>query len=222
MKLITGLILSLSLPCFAGPIASGGGDQYAAEFVQTGHFIVEWLKSAKVPQLDSRITAESLESAVNSTTVGSTDQPLILDGAAKDAINYPSDRRILISREAWTRSSTGYERNLLVFHEYLGILGIDDSSYQNSRMIQVVEGPLTSASPVCSAQANAAAVYLANTNSMNLTGVNYLGRVEVDVDAHEIYSVRMSSEKNRGCYTVRFSSETMCRLVSTSVDLACP
>lgn len=222
MKILSVLLLAFNLPCLAGPIASGGGDQYAAEFVQTGHFIVEWLKSTKVPQLDPRITADAFEAAVNTTTVGTTDQPLVLDGATKDAINYPSERRIVISRDAWTRAATAYERNLLVFHEYLGIMGIDDSSYQNSRMIQVVEGPEVQAPPVCLAQANAAGTLLAKINEMNMNSVSYLGRVEVSPDAHEIYSIRLSSEKNRSCYTVRLSSETMCRLVSTSTDQECP
>ncbi|MEQ1878692.1 MAG: hypothetical protein ABL958_18765, partial [Bdellovibrionia bacterium] len=53
-----------------------------------------------------------------------------------DAINQPENNLILLNRSRW-RAMRGEEskRQRLVFHEYLGILGIEDGNYQvSSRM----------------------------------------------------------------------------------------
>jgi len=113
---------------FAGAVSGGGGDQYALSFVETAHSVLTWLQSNPNPYVSPSAFAE----AIKTTEVVSVDRALSLAGLNKDAINYPSLKKIELSRPGWDRLESANVRNALVFHEYLGIMGVDDSRYQIS------------------------------------------------------------------------------------------
>lgn len=117
----------------SGVGAGGGGDTYSQEFVALGYDILQRLGQSPIPEIDrSRFAL-----AVTQVKVQSKDS-LTLGGYNVDAINYPDPMspRIELSRAGWDRlQSLPHERTFLVLHEYLGILGIDDSRYQISHKI---------------------------------------------------------------------------------------
>jgi len=71
----------------------------------------------------------SFEKAITNTHVDSTEGRLFLNGVLKDAINYPTQNKIVFNRLAWRDLSGERNRFLFVLHEYLGIMGLDDSRY---------------------------------------------------------------------------------------------
>jgi hypothetical protein len=139
------LILNLcfsTLTCFAANRDDGfdrgnGGDEYAKSFIDMGLDIAESLAQHPLPG----VKAEELVEAIHKTLVNSQEQ-LVLRGDEVDAINDPSmsPPRILISRKSWDRMEAApHRRAFLVLHEYLGIMGIDDSRYQISRLLDRAE-----------------------------------------------------------------------------------
>lgn len=126
------LLLSLffAFPSYATKIIGNGGDVYALEFVEYAGFIHRHIEHKSMRNLNP---AQFIK-AVDETKVESTDAKLLLNNIPKDAINYPSARRIIFNRIRWSSMSEA-ERATLVFHEYLGIMGIDDSRYQISKSL---------------------------------------------------------------------------------------
>lgn len=107
-----------------------GGDEISQSFVEVGYKLVESLMKDPVAGVDT----EALLQAVKATRVFSEER-LVLRGTEVDAINYPDPQspRILVSRSRWAAmEKSSHRRVFLAFHEYLGIMGLDDSSYQIS------------------------------------------------------------------------------------------
>lgn len=111
---------------FAGNELGNGGDSFAQEFVAIGQKIAERLKNDPDPQVSSITFLEAVENAAVSTKA-----KLELRGVEVDAINYPESKRVEINRSRWKEYGIR-EKTSLVFHEYLGIAGIDDSNYEIS------------------------------------------------------------------------------------------
>ena len=114
-----------------GTDRGNGGDEYGKAFINLGLDLAESLAQHPLPGVD----AKRLLEAVDSTYVNSQER-LFLGDEEKDAINYPESHRILVSRTAWDRmESQPHRRAFLVLHEYLGIMGVDDTRYQISRLL---------------------------------------------------------------------------------------
>lgn len=122
---IMALAFQLPFIAIAGTSSSGGGDGDSIEFVQMGYRLNQALRASPMPDF----SIDAFSKAIEATTVNSTDQQLLLGGMVKDAINYPLKGEIVFNLNAWEKANFG-RRIRLVFHEYLGILGADDSSYQ--------------------------------------------------------------------------------------------
>jgi hypothetical protein len=215
------VLFSMQALAVAGPITSGGGDWYAMDFVFTGRDLVRWLRTAQPPGLPAALTADAFEKTIDTTFVESTDDKLTIGNAAKDAINYPLQRKILVNREAWNRTEAAFDRNKLVLHEYLGIMGIPDDKYQISSKVGVIEGPPLQGPPICEGQAHQLADSLGLVNSMNVTELKFLRVVESGGDGHEYYNIRLAGSTNFTCYLAVLSTETKCLVVSVNVDLKC-
>ncbi|MGZ3650473.1 MAG: hypothetical protein ACXWSC_04730, partial [Bdellovibrionota bacterium] len=109
------------------------GDEYSKEFVSLGYDLSENLAKDPVPGVDAR----ALLAAVQATTLHS-EASLQLRGFDVDAINYPDSQKpqIVVSRQGWDRmAAEPHRRVFLVLHEYLSIMGIDDSKYQISGLL---------------------------------------------------------------------------------------
>ena len=105
-----------------------GGDSHAAEFVLEANRIYGELIT--LPNLSSfGIRIESFLAAVQATHVSSVDGMLFLGGEQVDAENFPVQMKIILSRPAWANMSKEGKR-ILVLHEYLSIMGLDDSNYR--------------------------------------------------------------------------------------------
>lgn len=126
------LLALLSQSVSAGPISSGGGDIYAIEFQNKARELRSLLVGKDFSPFKS---ADEFEKIINLVLVESTDADLILEGMKKDALNYPSEQRIVLNRSAWQRVSNDQTRFLFVLHEYLGAQGFDDSRYVHSSKI---------------------------------------------------------------------------------------
>lgn len=131
LKLTIIFIIFFQLNAFAGPITSGGGDGYAAEFTKFAYAIVGILKNSP----STFISPSLLKNAIENTRV-ITKERLIWQNEEVGAINYPSTNKIELSREHWRiLQGDNLKKLVLVFHEYLGILKIDDSRYQISNKL---------------------------------------------------------------------------------------
>ena len=118
--LLSSFLLSQTSFANNGRISADG---YASQFVDLARMIQISLEKKADPAID----AKAFERAIRKTKIESTDQALVIDGKSQDAINYPAEKRIILSRQGWS-SLVGYEQRILVLHEYLGILGVDDSN----------------------------------------------------------------------------------------------
>lgn len=133
---------------FAVKVVGNGGDTYAIEFVSIASDILDYLEVSGSDGLD----LVKLKEVMKTTKVESTDKALSLKGVPKDAINYPTEKRIIFNRNAWGNSKEA-QKPRLVLHEYLGVMGIDDASYSRStellsrfgygKNVTEVDGPFT-------------------------------------------------------------------------------
>ncbi len=134
MKTIIYVILTVaSFQAFAGHETGSGGDAVALEFVSVAREVYALLELH--PMLE--VSSSQLKVAIQNTKVVS-EESLKLEGREVDAINYrlASPPRIEVSRKRWKESEkVPYKRVFIVFHEYLGILGIDDTKYAISSLL---------------------------------------------------------------------------------------
>jgi hypothetical protein len=135
MKMLIVSFLMFSATAMAGATNSnsiydgagdaGGGDAYSLEFSLLGHQAVETVRSAKIEEINT----EDFSSAVLNSRVVSEDK-LYLNGEEVDAINYPSQKKIEMSRTRWDQLEGNRDRKLkLVIHEYLSVMGLSDANY---------------------------------------------------------------------------------------------
>lgn len=117
-----------------GGVSGGGGEHYAAQFTATALRVTDQLRHYPVPKVDAPTLAE----AIARTRVRSVATPLFLNGQSVDAINYPAAVPPLIefTQTAWDRLERDpVSREQLVIHEFLGIVGADDSHYAISSRV---------------------------------------------------------------------------------------
>lgn len=123
----------LSPPAHAGNESGHGGDPVAQQFVQTARDVLARLSDQSNSPIALNLNA--FGSAIESTAVESTDQELKIAGVHKACINYPSQKKIEVSRKDWPTDPFDRNRQALVLHEYLGIMGVDDQNYAVSGLL---------------------------------------------------------------------------------------
>lgn len=124
------LALGMASAALAGPRVGNGGDADAFDFLSIARADQDILKKGIGPA--NLIDPLSYEKAIDTTTVEFTFDVLKDgNGIEKDALNYPSDHEIDVNRVHWSVLSLT-QREILVLHEYLGILGIPDNQYATS------------------------------------------------------------------------------------------
>lgn len=132
----TAFYTMLALCCFrlayaGGASDSGGGDSYVIDFIATGERVSQWLSVQKINDI-SGLSAEKFESTLKSAKITSTEAPLLLDEVEKDAINYPSEGKIVLNRSRWNFIDADFRKVGIVIHELLGLMKIDDQGYKVS------------------------------------------------------------------------------------------
>ena len=105
-----------------------GGDTYGSEFASIAMEIYKGLS-----KLDQKVvSSENFLKAVESVIIYSDESRFVkLRGQPVDALNFPNDLKILISRSRW-REMVLKDKIRLVFHEYLGIINSERDVYKIS------------------------------------------------------------------------------------------
>lgn len=138
MKKLNGLwiVLFLFVGCTSaragGKGGGNGGDGVALEFKAIAHNIVDHWSELEFTRALS-VSRSQFKKAIESAVVRSTDETLFVKGVEVDAINYTEPKgEIVINRRRWTGMSEDFARlAALVFHEYLGVMGTDNTRFDD-------------------------------------------------------------------------------------------
>lgn len=118
-----------------GGEVGNGGDAVVQEFQFLGKETVKLIPHLRTTALTYN-EVKQLKGAIEGATVESKEQ-LFLNGIEVDAINYPSQKKIEISRSRWREpgNANRERRWALAVHEYLWLAGVDDTSYKVSSQL---------------------------------------------------------------------------------------
>jgi hypothetical protein len=132
-----------------GNSEGNGGDAYVLEFTGIAQKVAALL-DARSKELDVKVTGKSLLKALGNTTILSVDEVLYLNGIPKDALNYPDEKLIVISRPRW-KSIPELQKPWIVMHEILGVMRVPDKNYEITSQLAAFGGvwspALVTASP---------------------------------------------------------------------------
>ncbi len=133
--LIMGMILSVQ--AYAWREAGNGGDHTAQEFVATAKEAIDILETISPPLTDKE-TIRKVRASLQTTQVFMVGELCLLDvnnGRREcfDALNYPkaTTPRIEVSRTRWVQMNRK-ERLAIALHEFLGIIEVENNTYQIS------------------------------------------------------------------------------------------
>lgn len=159
--------LNLTQAGVGGGMDSSGGDSCSLEFKDIAQNIhLDLLR--KNLKLSVEISHKKFWEKFLETKVKCVDEAVICEGEEKDACNTPSLRLIEVNRFRWDAISLGARKYQLVFHEYLGIMQIDDvdgklsNIYLKKQQVQQDDYVVANSSPVNSAIVAEAGSLLAN------------------------------------------------------------
>jgi len=148
-----------------------GGDTIALDFRSIANYDLALLRQ-NAPGL---VDLNSLERTIAGTQLATQDH-VFLGDIEKDAVNYSSPDRIVIGSARWRELPLNDPRkDSLVLHEYVSLMGIDDSGY-------AVSGKLLTA--LRSATATAAPVYACVLIKDPMMTPQYLDSVRVGGGSH--------------------------------------
>jgi hypothetical protein len=125
------LLLTALLPAFA--LASGtdvgrGGDSIALDFKSVANYDVSLLRQ-HAAELGSLVNVDQLENTIAGTQL-STQDHVFLGEVEKDAVNFSAPNRIVVGAARWLQLPLNDARkDALVLHEFVSLMGIDDSGY---------------------------------------------------------------------------------------------
>ncbi len=126
------LVTFSSTSARAGNEFGNPGDSVAMAFTQAGfraaNFLIRNPSLAAAQNIDAAVFLKKVQS-----TAVTSKETLTLNGVEVDAINYPMEARIEVSRTRWKLTQQDPDLALkLALHEYLWILGRNDTQYQVS------------------------------------------------------------------------------------------
>lgn len=137
------LVLAMHAQIVSANEVGNGGDYIASEFIARAHVVLAKMQADS----DDLITPEQVQhlaTAVLETGVESSDVPISdVFGRRVDArvVNDPANpgkKLIQLDRERWLQYLASRENIYrLVFHEYLWVIGIDDTNYRISIHLNV-------------------------------------------------------------------------------------
>lgn len=138
LRMMTTLVLltisNLSFAYQTTGRESGGGDVLVMNFQMAGQRVCDYLKTAATADRYGLDPARFCES-VEKVKVTSEEKTHLEDGTEVDAINIPSESKIILSLD---RNFSKDLKQLiqLAAHEYISVQGLDDRNYK-------ISGPLT-------------------------------------------------------------------------------
>ena len=120
----------LSVGAFAGKSGGGGGgegnggDGCLAEFVAIGRNLARMLPELDVTAVDQK----AFYNTIDETTVRVTHEALYADGQRVQAVNFPAKKLVVVNKSLCdTLATPATAKVMIVFHEYLGIMGLEKS-----------------------------------------------------------------------------------------------
>jgi len=131
--LVSCWCLLLYRTSWAGVEHGNAGDAFAAEFILTARDLVQRMQPNQAV-IRQWVDIARLSGAILATKVR-TEENLQLGGHTVDAVNIPTESLILVNRDRWREYRSALEtkaRLTLVLHEYLGVIGAEDSQFQIS------------------------------------------------------------------------------------------
>ena len=139
MRKLFVLIMTVLIPSvWAGGMVGNGGDSVIQDFNLRGIQLAAYFKAEPQVAQAAGIDAEVFLQIVRKTKLESKER-LELNGVEVDAINYPSERRIEISRGRWLQSDSlknaYFVQRRIALHEFLWVYGIADANYAVSNPI---------------------------------------------------------------------------------------
>ncbi len=143
MKALCWLLLVLSPPGFASTELGNGGDAILQEFNLRGLQLAAYFRSEAAAGNSYGIDPVQFLAVVKQTRLTAKDH-LFLRGQEVDAINYPAEKRIEVSRTRWHatagRLDAYFMQRRIALHEYLWIYGVNDDGYAISNpIIEAIE-----------------------------------------------------------------------------------
>lgn len=199
---IPSLLLLVGHQAQAGRETGNGGDAIALEFKAAAIQVYTAINAGQTPAFPE-VNMRDFQRALDETGLVVVDQ-VFIKGVEKDAANFPDKKLIEISRTRWLSVSSRYDRKLaLVFHEYLGIMGIADSDYAiSSRLLKSPTTNMTNAGPQnFSASCEKGPITLASECYPQI-GIHIRGRYDEAKDCAT--SVAMSQCLNAGLLNCAF------------------
>ncbi|MFL5812299.1 MAG: hypothetical protein ACJ763_01880 [Bdellovibrionia bacterium] len=137
---LVAVALSLSATAFAGK-DRGGGNVFEAEFKQLGYQTRDEIKAKGLRADQIGFELIRLDVALNEVRILGTDKPVTIEDQPRMAINSPVQKLIIFSNSSWMILNP-QQKQLLVLHEYLRFVGVDDSEYTFSlRIVQLLKAP---------------------------------------------------------------------------------
>lgn len=138
------LLFSYNPQLRAQNLVGNGGDVIASEFNSIARTALYFLKTLALSPDDQKLV-EAVEVKVDTVLLESVPNPLILNNREVDAVNIPTENKILISRSRWEqiRLRTPSERTQIVLHEFIWIANYDDGNYKiSSRLTALINDDL--------------------------------------------------------------------------------
>lgn len=132
--LCNAFILFLPTNSFAVGQEGHGGDIAVSVFLGIARTTCECFELNKNTWNTYPLLLDEMTSMIKKTKIYSVDKTL-LEGQEVDAINYPDleNPKILINRNRWLDDNlNNHLRAELILHEYLSLIGYDDTQYQIS------------------------------------------------------------------------------------------
>lgn len=125
-------LLSISSLAKAQIYVGNGGDAFAAEFIGTGRDTVQylsWINLTDLNEFNTLAFAQAIE------TVSVSSQPrVVVANVEVGAANFPAQKKIVVSQSFWPKYNQD-QRMALVLHEYIGVMGLNDTNYRLSGII---------------------------------------------------------------------------------------
>lgn len=121
---------------FVGWDTGNAGDSYAREVFYTARDLLQRLESLELAGKPLMPTAD-LRRLLKTVQIGMEDG-VSLNGIQRDAVSYPSERKMIFNRARWKEYRQPQEtkaRLALVLHELFWMLDIDDTNYAKSSPI---------------------------------------------------------------------------------------
>lgn len=108
-----------------GDSVGNGGDGIVLEFRKYGRDAYRLAKQNNMQSVD----LQKLGLIVESADIVSTSEKLMSEGTERDALNYPAENKIVVNRARWQQIQSEKVKMALALHEFLLLMGANDSSY---------------------------------------------------------------------------------------------